>query len=204
MQLDHIVVSARTLDEGRAHVEGLLGVPLQTGGQHELMGTYNLLLRLDSGLYLEVIAIDPKAPAPDRARWFGLDRFDGPPRLTNWVCRSGDIVRDMETLFGAGTRPTRLSRGGLTWDMSVIAQAQTPFDGLVPMILDWGEGPKAAELLPQSGCRLMRLCLGHPDHAGLRDRLAGLVAEPLVIIDASASPVMTAVIETPAGAVILR
>lgn len=204
MRLDHIVISARTLDEGRDYVERLLGVPLQTGGQHALMGTHNLLLGLADGLYLEVISVDPDAPDPGRARWFGLDGFDGWPRLTNWVGRSDDIIGDMEQAFGSGNRPTRLSRGDLTWDMSLIAEGQTPFDGLVPMMLDWGKGPMAADRLAPSGCRLERLVLGHPDHVALAAKLDGLVEDPRVQIVQDDTPNITAVLETPAGQVILR
>ncbi len=147
LSLDHIVVAAETLEDGREYVEDLLGVTLQDGGKHPLMGTHNLLLGLDGGLYLEVIAIDPKAPKPDRNRWFGLDAFDGRPRLTNWVGRSDDIAGDMEKAFGKGVSPTALARGDLRWQMSVIDEPQTPFGGLAPMMLDWGDGPKAADRL---------------------------------------------------------
>ncbi|MFZ1661557.1 MAG: VOC family protein, partial [Paracoccaceae bacterium] len=41
MELDHIAVSAATLDEGIAHVEATLGVPLAGGGQHAYMSTHN-------------------------------------------------------------------------------------------------------------------------------------------------------------------
>lgn len=204
MQLDHIVVSSSSLGEGRAYVEDLLGVSVQAGGKHALMGTHNLLLGLEDGLYLEVIAIDPDAPVPDRNRWFGLDTFQGTPRLTNWVGRSDDLARDMETLFGAGQRPTRLSRGDLTWDMSVIADGQTPFDGLVPMMLDWGQGPKAADRLASCGCRLTRLALGHPESAELKARLEGFLQDPLITIEQAETPTLTALIETPVGEVVLR
>lgn len=47
------------------------------------MGTHNLMLRLGDSSYLEIIAINPAAPAPGRPRWFALDRLagDGSPRL---------------------------------------------------------------------------------------------------------------------------
>lgn len=204
LRLDHIVVSAASLEAGRSHVESLLGVPLQTGGKHDLMGTHNLLLGLEDGLYLEVIAIDPDAPHPGRNRWFGLDDFSGPPRLTNWVGRSDDLVGDMERAFGVGSRPTHLARGDLSWDMSVIEAGQTPFDGLVPMMLDWGQGPKAADRLAPSGCRLKKLLLGYPEQWALADVLAGFVDEPLIGLEFTGTPTLTAILETPKGEVILR
>ncbi|WP_393939598.1 VOC family protein [Piscinibacter sakaiensis] len=59
------------------------GCAPEGGGAHPHMGTHNRLLRLGDHCYLEVIAIDPAAPPPARARWFGLDRLapDAAPRL---------------------------------------------------------------------------------------------------------------------------
>ena len=64
-ELDHLVVAARDLDEGTAFVQDLLGVPLEPGGKHDAMGTHNRLLNLGGGVYLEIITIDPDAPAPE-------------------------------------------------------------------------------------------------------------------------------------------
>src|SRR5262245_56050439 len=97
--IDHLVVTAPTLEAGAEHVERVLGVPLQKGGAHDRMGTHNLLLRLGDSLYLEVIAPDPAAPPPSRPRWFELD---GPraaePRLAAWVARTSDIRRAVDSL----------------------------------------------------------------------------------------------------------
>ncbi|MEH6774342.1 MAG: VOC family protein, partial [Cereibacter changlensis] len=90
IRLDHLAVAAETLDEGVAAVEAALGVTLAGGGQHGHMGTHNRLLGLGD-LYLEVIAVEPAAPAPAWPRWFDLDHFPGPPRLANWVARCDDL-----------------------------------------------------------------------------------------------------------------
>lgn len=42
---------------------------------------------MEDGMYLEVIAVDPDAPAPTRPRWFSLD---DPTMQVGWageVCR---------------------------------------------------------------------------------------------------------------------
>ena len=77
--LDHLVVTAASREAGMAWVEAALGVPLQIGGDHTSMGTHNALLRLGDDQYLQVISIDPTATAPDRPRWFELDRVDPDP-----------------------------------------------------------------------------------------------------------------------------
>ena len=90
LELDHLVVSAEHLQEGVDWVEAQLGVTMAPGGKHAAMGTHNRLLGLGE-VYLEVIAADPDAPPPAHPRWFGLDAFRGPPRLTNWVVRVSDM-----------------------------------------------------------------------------------------------------------------
>jgi len=204
LSLDHIVVVAETLKEGREFVEDTLGVRMQSGGTHALMGTHNMLLGMEDGLYLEVISIDPDAVQPKRNRWFGLDAFKGSPRLTNWVSQSDELSGDMQAVFGGNGSPVLLSRGDLTWEMSLIDEGQTPFDGLVPMMLNWGDGPKASDRLLASGCRVSRLVLGHPDHSDLTAMLAGLVEDERVEIEISAAPKIIAVVQTPRGEVILK
>ena len=44
--VDHIVVTAASLEEGAEFVVQALGVRPQPGGEHERMGTHNLVLRL--------------------------------------------------------------------------------------------------------------------------------------------------------------
>ncbi len=61
LKLDHLVIAARTLDEGARYVAARLGVETAAGGAHPLMRTHNRLLNLYGGAYLEVIAIDPAA-----------------------------------------------------------------------------------------------------------------------------------------------
>ncbi len=74
--LDHIVIAAKTLKQGIDYVADHLGMEPQPGGQHTRIGTHNALLSLGADCYLEVIAIDPELPTPNRPRWFGLDQID--------------------------------------------------------------------------------------------------------------------------------
>jgi len=92
MKFDHLVVGATTLSAAQTCIEDALGTRMQPGGAHAVFQTHNALLGLEDGLYLEAIAANPAACAPTRPRWYDLDRFTGPARLSNWAC----AVRDMD------------------------------------------------------------------------------------------------------------
>ena len=200
LQLDHIAVACGTLEAGRAHVEAALGVQMVAGGRHAVFGTHNLLLGLEDGLYLEVIAVDPDAPPPGRARWFDLDRFSGPPRLSNWICRTGDIA---EAPPEAGP-PVALERGDLRWRMAVPEDGRLPFDQLFPAVIAWEGMAHPAARLPRSGVRLRRLTLTHPRAAALNAALAGRILDDRVAVAQGAAARLTAEFDTPHGPRVLR
>ena len=93
LSIDHLVIAAADLASGTQYVADLLGIAPQGGGAHPRMGTHNRVLGMADGIYLEVIAIDPDAPPPERARWFGLDqgdvraRLEQGPFLAHWAAR---------------------------------------------------------------------------------------------------------------------
>lgn len=165
--LDHIVVTAPTLASGVEWVRDVLGVAPQAGGAHREMGTHNCLLRLGDSAYLEVIAVDPGAPAPDRQRWFGLDRLaqDDEPRLAAWVARTPDI----RTASSACSEPVgsieRMSRGDLSWLITIPEDGSLPLNGAGPMLIEWPVDAHPVSRLPDSGCKLLRLEAFHPDAA---------------------------------------
>ncbi|MEM7733305.1 MAG: VOC family protein [Pseudomonadota bacterium] len=173
LELDHLAVACETLDEGREAVEAALGVVLQPGGQHPRYGTHNLLLGLEDGLYLEVIAIDPSAPEPDYPRWFDLDRFEGYARLTNWICRSDDLNAHAAQDPRVGV-PVDMVRGNLSWRMAVPENGQLPFTNCHPAVMQWNGIDHPAARLAPSGCRLERLTIRHPEADALRAMLGAM------------------------------
>ncbi|WP_170466366.1 VOC family protein [Ruegeria arenilitoris] len=200
MLLDHLAVAGETLEEASAHLEQALGVPLQEGGKHEKFGTYNRLLGLRDGLYLEAIAIDPSAPNPERTRWFDLDRFKGAPRLSNWICRVPDIEAAL-TVFPDGVgHPIDLARGALRWQMAVPPNGRLPFDNLFPALIQWHGDLHPATMLQDSGCRLQRLVVYHPDALDLARLLGALDG---VVFDTGPAA-LRAEFETPHGVRILE
>lgn len=198
MELDHLAVSGVTLAEATDAVEQALGVLLQTGGEHAVFHTHNALLGLDDGLYLEAIAINPNAPAPARPRWFDLDNFEGPARLSNWVCRTDNLMADIQQLpNGIGT-PVALQRGDLQWDMVVPDSGVLPFDNLCPALIRWKTEQHPNQRLALSGCRLRRLTVCHPKAGELAAAVASVFADDRVTIEAGSCG-MQAEFETPHG-----
>lgn len=161
LALDHLAVAARTLEEGVSYVEAVLGAEMSPGGAHARMGTHNRLLSLGR-TYLEVIAVDPDAPAPPHRRWFGLDAWDGAPRLTNWIARTDDLSAALrEALPGSGA-PMEMSRGTLSWRITVTEFGRLPFDDAAPALIQWDAGGHPAARLPDHDLRLERLDVFHP------------------------------------------
>ena len=146
MKFDHIAVAAETLAKATSHAEASLGVALQPGGEHAVFHTHNTLLGLEDGLYLEAIAINPDAPRPERPRWFDLDRFFGPARLTNWICACDDLDATLAALPEGFGEPVALQRGDLRWRMAVPQSGILPFDNCAPALIEWGF---VAQVVPQ-------------------------------------------------------
>jgi hypothetical protein len=201
LELDHFAVAAETLEAGVAHVEAALGVPLQPGGRHALMGTHNQLLGLGPGVYLEVIAVDPAAPRPPHPRWFDLDRFSGNPRPTNWIVRTDDLAGAVAALPPGMGRPTDLERGDLRWRMAIPETGVLPFDDACPALIEWHGTLHPADRLEDRGCRLVALEISHPE--------AGALAAALPIADARLTfavgrRALRAVLDTPNGRRVLE
>lgn len=201
LRLDHLAVTCADLAAGVAHVEGLLGVPMAGGGQHPAMSTHNRLLSLGD-LYLEVIAPDPAAPPPGRARWFRLDAR-GAPRLTNWVAACDDLDAALaEAPPGAG-RPMALARGDFRWRMAVPDDGCLPHDDCFPALIEWQGAAHPAPRLPDHGLRLTALHIEHPAAQALAGWLGPRLADPRLTIATAPVPRMAATIVTPAGEVML-
>ena len=211
LAVDHLVIGAASLGEGVAWCESVLGVTPGPGGQHPLMGTHNRLLRLQAPAaapaYLEIIAIDPQAPAPGRARWFGLDaaNFSAGPRLLHWVARCAALEPALAALHALGLevgRPQAAERqtpqGRLAWRLNVRDDGALLAGGALPTLIEWGAvHPSTA--MPPAGLVLRGLSL-----RGVTASAASVLAAPGVAFVESAGSALTAVLDTPRGRVILE
>lgn len=213
VRLDHLVVAAASLDEGVAWCERVLGAAPTPGGKHALMSTHNRLLRLDGSddAYLEIIAIDPQAPPPGRARWFGLDgpalqaalRATG-PRLVHWVARTNHLDMHRFGLVAAGFDPgvTRAAEretphGTLRWRITVPDDGRLRCAGALPTLIEW-QGAHPAPALPPSGVALQSLTV-----RGLPPKAADVLQPFQASLDDGPGPALTARLATPRGIITL-
>lgn len=175
LALDHVVVAARDLDEGVAWCEARLGIAPGPGGKHGFMGTHNRLFSIQSAqfprAYFEIIAIDPAAPAPDRPRWFDLDRpamqaaLVAGPQLVHWVARTGSVALALAEARAAGVdcgdvlqaqRDTE--RGTLNWRITVRPDGRRLMRGAMPTLIEWS-GAHPVDAMPASGVELEQVVL---------------------------------------------
>ena len=202
--LDHITVTAPNLNVGAAYVQRCLGVEMQAGGEHPRMGTHNLLLRLGDALFLEVIAPNPDAPRPDRARWFGLDRLqaESPAALTTWVVRCDDIHGLSAQTSEPLGKVEPMTRGALHWHITIPESGDVPLDGVAPSLIEWPPGMHPARQLTDFGLSLQRLVIRHPQPERVSSLLTRLKLHAPVAVCActpAESAGLKAEIQTPAG-----
>jgi hypothetical protein len=203
--IDHLVVAARSLDEGTVWVEDCLGVAPAGGGRHDYMGTHNRVLGLGPGVYLEVIAIDPTATRPARPRWFALDlpemraRLQRGPALIHWVARVSDIAAAAKAAPIQVGQILPATRGDYRWRITVPRDGTVPAEGVFPTLIQWDTAHPAAAL-PDVGCGLESLHLAHPRAPVIDDALRSIgLAEPERLRIAEGEPTLTAKVRTPRG-----
>ncbi len=206
LELDHLTIIAPTLAEGVAHVRACLDLDVPFGQRHGYMGTYNHLLQLGGTVYLEIVALDPDAEGPGRARWFGLDDqkrvradWDAGRRLRGWVARAASIdavLLGREHIFG--------KKASLPWDVpsfdfAIPDDGSLPLGGAAPSIIDRRGKPRSMATLADLGARLVSFSLEHPDAADLLAFYRSLQIDRPPAIERGAELRYRARIETPDG-----
>jgi hypothetical protein len=228
-RIDHLVIAARTLEQGVAWCEATLGLTPAPGGEHPQFGTHNRLFKLATPrhplAYCEIIAIEPgsKGPAQVNAkRWFDLDdpalqaSIVKSPRLVHFVASTDDIttartaLSKMDIDRGPALPASRHSRKGvLRWRITVRNDGQRLFDGALPSLIQWGQPEDEDPLrlhprnsLPRSGASLQGLAISHPSAARLQAAYQAIGLEGVTISEGPANIVAT--LQTPKGLVQLE
>jgi len=200
--IDHLVLACADLAQGGEYVRERLGVEVQPGGRHVLMGTHNAALKLGPRTYLELIAIDPEGVA-QRPRWFGLDapavreRMARGPFLLTWVASCGDIAAAAALSPGSG-EVIAASRGSFSWRITVPADGSLVGDGIVPTLIQWAGIAHPCDGLADRGCALLELALQHPQATAIQPLFDRLNLTGPVRLQAGAAAI-TARIGTPRG-----
>ena len=215
-ELDHLVVAARTLDEGRTWARKTLGVEAVGGGKHDGLATHNTLIKLDGKRYLEIIAIDPDADAvaPNFPRWFGLDtaqvreRIAHGPRLVAWVARcvgTSDAIEQLAHTQGYSATIVRpASRADLRWRFAFTPDGARIAGGTLPHLIQWDCEVHPCDRLPENGVSLTALMLSAPEPERLTGMLEALhFAEARVQVGQSTATHLVAMLHTPLGGVVL-
>lgn len=228
-QIDHLVVVAKTLEQGVQWCEATLGITPAPGGEHALYGTHNRLFKIATPThplaYFEIIAINPAAKRPANAtgkRWFDMDdaalqaAVASEPRLVHFVANTDDIQAARVALAAQGIErgpvvpASRHSRRGLLqWQITVRGDGQRLFNGALPTLIQWGKPGEAEPLrlhprnsLPRSGVTLQNITVTHPTAAKLQ---AAYEAIGLAGVTLESGPAnLSATLHTPKGAVVLH
>ena len=170
-QLDHLVVTAASVEQGVSWVQAKSGIAMPFGGQHPLMGTHNHLSALSEDQFLEVISIDPKADEPKTARWFSLDdkrhhaKLAKGPALTTWVAATTNLDETLEAVRQLGIDPgvpMELTRGELTWRLALKEDGSLAYDGIFPILIEWPAEMNPVSRMQDQGIRLDSLVASHP------------------------------------------
>jgi hypothetical protein len=166
-EIDHIVYATRTLEQTLETLQEKLGVKFAEGGRHPGFGTRNYLLSLGPRCYLEVIGPDEERALVDEPSIFGINALHS-PKVATYALRSNAIEREVKQAEEAGLsigpvfpgERTKPDGTVLKWKLSNPVMMSE--SGLIPFLIDWGNGPHPCDTLPSSGYLLHAVKLFHP------------------------------------------
>ena len=185
-RIDHIVIGAANLIPGTKILETKLSTKFSPGGEHMIMGTHNKLLKLQSNIYLEVIANNPNVSKPSRQRWFSLDessikeKIKKSPRLLCWVLEVDNIE---DTVKKCGYNPgeiLQLSRDELTWKVTVPSNGKLVENGVLPVLIEWPSNQHPSKKLNNSKVSINKISLFHPEPYKIKSIISNLIESDLI------------------------
>ncbi|HEX6324001.1 MAG TPA: VOC family protein [Vicinamibacterales bacterium] len=155
--IDHLILGIDDLDRGIADFEGMTGVRPVIGGVHPGRGTRNALVSLGEGVYLEIIAPDPKQSVEsDMVR-------ELKPLMTltpvGWAVGTDDLfslqakLQAREIRHGAAMPGSRALPDGsrLQWSTTEVT---LPQHNWMPFFIKWSDPAKHPSRTSPSGCSL--------------------------------------------------
>jgi len=185
-RIDHIVIGAANLISGTKILETKLSTKFSSGGEHQIMGTHNNLLKLQSDIYLEVIANNPNVDKPTHQRWFSLDeprtkeKIKFSPRVLCWVLEVDNIEN---TVKKCGYNPgeiLQISRGELTWKITVPSNGMLIDNGVLPALIEWSSGKHPSKKLIDNNISINTISLFHPETSKIKYIMSNLIESDLI------------------------
>lgn len=208
-KIDHFAIGADTLDQGVAAMEAKLGVTVPRGGKHDAMSTHNCVMQSGNESFLELIAIDPDAPAdPGRVRWFTLDdpstktKLAERPRALCWVVGTDDLDAVIAASPVDLGEVVLFTRGDRSWRLTVPKDGHLPMGGLLPAFIEWSPGPHPSTGQQDLGVTLDKVQLTHPNPDELSAILKTLQVDHLAEVRVG-DPSLSFAVNTSDGAVVL-
>ena len=207
-RIDHIVIGAANLISATKILETKLSTKFSPGGEHKIMGTHNNLLKLQSDIYLEVIAPNPNADKPSRQRWFSLDeprikkKIKHSPRPLSWVLEVDDIEN---TVKKCGYNPgeiLQISRGELTWKITVPSNGLLVDNGVLPSLIEWPSNQHPSKKLTNSKVSINKLSLFHPEPNKIKNIISNLIESDLICVS-EGFPKIELILTTQNGKVVI-
>ena len=207
-RIDHIVIGAANLISGTNILETKLSTKFSPGGEHQIMGTHNKLLKLQSNIYLEVIANIPHVDKPSRQRWFSLDeprtkeKIKHSPRALCWVLEVDDIEN---TVKKCGYKPgeiLEISRGELTWKITVPSNGLLVDNGVLPTLIEWPSNQHPSKKLTNSNVSINKLSLFHPEPYKIKNIISNLIESDLIRVS-EGCPKIELILTTQNGKVVI-
>lgn len=207
-KFDHCVIGANDLNQGTAWLKEQLGVIIPRGGKHPAMSTHNCVAQSGNNSFLEIISIDPDAPDPGRTRLFTLDapetqaKLAKGPRALCWVVNTNDldaVIANSPIDLG---EPLELSRGDLSWRLTVPQDGSLAEGGLLPAFIEWSMDTHPSVNMQDIGVTLETVQLTHPDPSALTATLDQLNITHLVEVTEGAERGLSFVVRKPDGELI--
>ena len=199
--IDHITITAPTLEAGEELVKSSLGVTPQQGGEHPRMGTHNLLLRLGEAVFLEVIASNPAAEKPSKPRWFALDKVDKntPAKLKTWVVKTENIRSTLDSCSEPIGKIEPMSRGDNNWLITIPEDGSLPINEGAPALIEWKTETHPASKLIDQGLELIELQVHNSQSERIEKFLDSINFVGEVKVYKSKESKLVALIQTPYG-----
>ena len=194
-RIDHIVIGAANLISGTNILETKLSTKFSPGGEHQFMGTHNKLLKLQSDIYLEIIANNLDVDKPSRQRWFSLDeertkeKIKHSPRALCWVLEVDNIEN---TVKRCGYNPgeiLQLSRDDLTWKVTVPSNGKLLENGVLPVLIEWPSGQHPSKKLNNSKVSINKISLFHPEPNKINNIISNLIESDLIRVSEGVSKI---------------